>query len=128
MLRLLLVGAGGAVGAIARFGLGLLVQKVWAAAFPLGTLLVNVLGCLAIGALAPLLEGDPPRLGEGGRLFLVVGFLGGFTTFSAFGFETWSLARRDLGAQALLYAGASLVLGLGAVWAGRALSGPFLRP
>jgi CrcB protein len=114
MRDLLWVAAGGALGSAARFGLGLLVRRLWPSGFPVGTLLVNVLGCLVIGALVPSLQ----RLGEGGRLFVVVGILGGFTTFSAFGLETLQLAQRGAWGAAAAYVAASLVLGLGAVWVG----------
>ena len=123
MQNVLLVAAGGALGSVSRFGLGLLVRRLWPSEFPLATLLANVLGCLVIGALVPVLE----RLGEGGRLFVLVGLLGGFTTFSAFGLETFQLARREAWGLAAAYVAASLLFGLGAVWAGRGLSAAFLK-
>jgi len=78
---------------------------------------VNVLGCLAIGGVLHLVE-DRSMLGPGARLFLAIGVLGGFTTFSSFGWETLELMRQDRWAPALLNAGGNLFLGLGAVWAG----------
>jgi CrcB protein len=91
---LLLVGGGGFLGSVARYLLSSAVGAGAAArtSFPVGTLAVNVLGCLVIGALA----GFGARTGawtEGARLFLFTGVLGGFTTFSAFGYETFALAR-----------------------------------
>jgi len=91
------------------------------AAFPWGTLLVNVLGCLVMGGLIPFFVGESPRLGERARLFLGVGILGGFTTFSAFGLETWSLISRGRSGLAAAYVATSVVLGLAAVWAGRGI-------
>ncbi len=114
MPRILLVALGGAIGAAVRYALSTLLQKP--GGFPFGTLAVNVLGCLAIGIL--LGKG----LGEGTRAFLVPGILGGFTTFSAFGAETMTLWQSGATGLALTNAGASLVLGLGAVWAGQRLA------
>ncbi len=121
-MRVLLVGLGGFVGSILRYWMSGFAQnatpKTW---FPVGTLLVNVIGCLAIGALAQLGEArgflTPDR-----RALLVVGFLGGFTTFSAFASETTN-ALRD-GAMAIAFANVLLSVGLclGAVWVGRLLA------
>ena len=119
MIKVLLVGAGGFLGAIARYGLGGLVQDRAGATFPLGTLVVNVVGCFVIGLVSELAE-TRGFLTPESRAFLVIGVLGGFTTFSAFGNETLNLLReRDLalaGANVLL----NVVLALGAVWLGRA--------
>ena len=84
--------------------------------FPLGTLIVNVLGCLLIGIVGGYTEhtANSPHV----RLFLMAGFLGGFTTFSAFGYETLALMRGDALGLALIYAGLSVILCLGAVWFG----------
>jgi CrcB protein len=119
MGNVLLVGLGGFLGSIARYWIGGLAQARFGPGFPWGTLVVNVLGCFAIGALSQLAESRislPPEA----RALLVVGFLGGFTTFSAFGNDTFDLFRSG----ELLLAGSnialSLVLTLGAVWAGRA--------
>jgi len=89
--------------------------------FPWGTLLVNVTGCFAIGFLAALADERGP-LGPTGRLFWMVGVLGGFTTFSTFGYETFALAREGSHALALGNTLAQIVLGLGAVWAGVVLA------
>lgn len=122
---LLWVGAGGFLGAILRYLLGGWVQRLTpAASFPTGTLAVNVLGCLAIGLVAGLVE-MRHGLGPGVRLFLLVGLLGGFTTFSSFACETLDLARTGgagtLG-LALANVGLQVVLGLAAAWAGLALT------
>jgi fluoride exporter len=86
-----------------------------------GTLAVNVLGCLVIGFLGGLAEARQVLTPEG-RLFLMLGFLGGFTTFSSFGYETLSLARGGEGTRALVNVALHLVLGLSAVVAGQQLS------
>ena len=91
---LLLIGSGGFLGSIARYLLSTAVGAgtVGRTAFPTGTLAVNVLGCFAIGALAAFGARTSPWT-ESGRLFLFTGVLGGFTTFSAFGLETFAMAR-----------------------------------
>ena len=119
MVKLLLVGAGSFLGGIARWTLSGLVHRWAGAGFPWGTLAVNVAGCFAIGAVLHLVE-DRSLLGPDARLFLVVGILGGFTTFSAFGWETFELLRSNQLGLALLNAGGSVAGGLAAVWLGRA--------
>ena len=120
MKEALLVGAGGFLGSIMRYGLGR-----WAAAMapgfpiPAGTLLVNVAGCFVIGLLFRLAEAQ--QWPGAWRWFLFTGILGGFTTFSAFGLETFNLLRAGQTGPALLNIAAQLLLGLGAVWAGYAL-------
>ncbi|KAA0239819.1 fluoride efflux transporter CrcB, partial [bacterium] len=83
---------GAIIGAPLRYFLQGRVQELSGTTFPWGTLAVNVTGCLAIGLLATLAE-DRDLLGREGRLFLLVGFLGSYTTFSAYGWETHSLLR-----------------------------------
>lgn len=115
---MLLVGLGGFLGAIARYKLGGLVLHMTAQGrFPFSTLTVNVLGCLVAGVLAGL-AARHHAFGPDTRLFLFTGLLGGFTTFSAFGLEAVHLIRRGDMAMAALYAGASVVLGITAVWLG----------
>ena len=118
MQHILIVGLGGFIGSIARYKLGELIFHMTAQGrFPFGTLAVNVLGCLVVGVLAGFAERHN-LFGQELRLFLFTGLLGGFTTFSAFGLETVHLIRRgDLGIAAL-YVGASVVLGIAAVWLG----------
>ena len=118
MRDLLLVGAGGFVGAIARHAMGgWLMALATQPRFPFGTLAVNVLGCALIGVFAAFAEAIPSLNGPA-RLLLVTGVLGGFTTFSAFGLETLLMLRRGDTALAAAYVAASLVLGLVAVWIG----------
>jgi CrcB protein len=98
----------GGLGAVARTLLAGAIQVRTGDGFPFGTLTVNVLGCLAIGMLATLAE-EHSGLPDSVRLPLVVGFLGGFTTFSAFGLETWQLASDGAAAMALTNAAVSVV-------------------
>ncbi|MFN3484312.1 MAG: fluoride efflux transporter FluC, partial [Planctomycetota bacterium] len=86
--------------------------------FPWGTFVVNVTGCWAMGGLMYLFK-DRGLLGPGHRLFLMVGLVGGYTTFSSFGYESDALMRQGHPAMETLYAVASAVFGLAAVWAGR---------
>jgi CrcB protein len=122
MLRVLLVGAGGFLGAILRYLVGGWVHDVLDNAwFPYGTLVVNVAGCLLIGFLAGLAE-NRLIFGAETRLFLFVGILGGFTTFSSFAYETLSLARDAQNLAAAINVLAQVSLGLAGVWIGNTLS------
>ena len=113
MQHVLLVALGGAIGSVARFGVGVALARSLGLAFPWGTLAVNVIGGLAMGALAARVGPD----NENVRLLVGTGLLGGFTTFSAFSLETVRLMEHQPG-HAALYAAASLVLSVGACWAG----------
>lgn len=118
MKQMLLVGLGGFIGSIARYQLGGVIlhhSADWR--FPLSTFCINVSGCLVIGALAALAE-HLNCFSPGVRLFLFTGVLGGFTTFSAFGYEGVFLLRRGEIAVAAAYAGFSVVCGFAAVWLG----------
>ena len=118
MKDFLAVGMGGFLGAIARYSTGILVDRFFpSAVFPYATLMVNVVGCLLIGLLGGLMSNaqlTSPTL----QLFLIVGLLGGFTTYSAFGYQTLALAHEGRIVLSLLNVGAHLVLGLGAVLVG----------
>ena len=120
MLQVLAIGFGGFLGTLARFGLSGLVHKHFDGSFPLGTLVINVLGCLVIGMLMYFID-DRSLFGPTARLFLTIGLLGGFTTFSSFGYETVELLRDGNYRSAVINVGGNVVLGLGAVWGGRAL-------
>ena len=113
MMQVLLVALGGAVGSVARYGVGIAAARWFGLAFPWGTLAVNVVGGLAMG----LLDARVGQEGENLRLLLGVGLLGGFTTFSAFSLETVRLMEHQPG-LAMLYVAASLLLGVGACWLG----------
>ncbi len=120
MSKILIVGLGGFLGSIARYGLQGLVQRRMNSPFPFGTLAVNVLGCLAIGVVIHLVE-DRSMVGPNGRLFVAVGILGGFTTFSTFGYETYELLKDGDFLRGAMNAACSVFLGLLAVWVGRTL-------
>lgn len=106
------------VGAVMRYLVGRGVFAATGAAwFPYGTLTVNIAGCLLIGLLAGFAEARQ-ALSPETRAFLLVGLLGGFTTFSAFGLETVSLVRQGEIAAGLGNIALQLVLGLAAVWIG----------
>ena len=126
MQHYLMVGAGGFLGATCRYGITLLITKLGTAVFPWATLTANVVGCLLIGALMPM-AGEKPLLEENGRLFFVVGILGGFTTFSAFGYETVLLLKRGSGVMAGTYVVCSVLAGLAAVWLGRLISAAVIK-
>jgi CrcB protein len=115
--RTLVVGTGGFLGAAARYLLGGLVYRWLPATFPWATFLINVTGCFGIGFLAVLAE-ERMVLGPAARLFLMVGVLGGYTTFSTFGYETTALLRDGSVGAAALNALGQVVLGLLAVWGG----------
>ena len=122
LINAALVGAGGFVGAMARFGVNTLTYRnAIFAGFPYGTLIVNMLGCLMIGVAVGLIE---TRQGYGPefRLFVIVGLLGGFTTWSAFGLETFALLREADYIKAIANVLVQVVLGLALVWAGYALA------
>lgn len=122
MLKLLLIGAGGFIGSVLRYLLSGAAQTMsQSIMFPYGTLTVNMLGCLCIGVLAELSE-NRGLLNADTKAFVIVGILGGFTTFSAFGNETLSLIRSGEPSLALMNVGAHIVLGLGAVWLGYTLA------
>ena len=116
--QILYVGLGGFIGSALRFLLGGLVQRLAPmGGFPIGTLAVNVLGCLAIGLLGGLAD-QRQVLDVGQRLFLMVGVLGGFTTFSSFALETLGLVQDGAMVKAMLNCVLQLVLGLAAAVAG----------
>jgi fluoride exporter len=121
MGNVLLVGIGGFIGSVLRYVLSGLVQE-WTKRddFPVGTLAVNVIGCLVIGLLSQLAEARG-ALSPETRAFVIIGILGGFTTFSSFGNETMNLWRDGEAFWALVNVASQLVLGLGAVWLGRVL-------
>ena len=106
-MTVLLVAVAGAAGSVARYAVGLAGQRYLGERFPYGTLAVNLVGCLAIGLLMVLFEARQldPRI----RVAVVGGFLGGFTTYSAFAYETLALAERRSAAAAALYAGATVI-------------------
>ena len=115
------IALGGALGSVARFVTVTASNRLIGTSFPFGTLLVNVLGSFAIGFIATIMLRKYADA-ESARYFLTTGFLGGFTTFSAFSLELLQLMQGGETALALLYILASIVLGLLAVFAGFALA------
>ena len=116
-MKFLWIAAGGAAGAILRYLVGGWGQSLTRGEFPLGTLVVNVLGCFAIGVCAAVLVG-PVLVREEFRFAVMIGLLGAFTTFSTFGLETYALASDGQRLLALLNVALSNVVGLVAVWIG----------
>jgi CrcB protein len=122
MNKIFLVGAGGAVGSMLRYWFsGLVQQWTQSAAFPFGTLAVNLIGCLIIGFLSELADLRGVFTAET-RALLFIGVLGGFTTFSTFSNETMNFMRDSEAWPAFLNIGTHLVLGLAAVWLGRTIA------
>ena len=118
MQTLLLVAAGGGTGAVLRYLLGVQATRALGHGWPYGTLTANVVGGLLMGVLAGwlALRGGPD--GEKWRVLLGVGFLGGFTTFSAFSLETALMIERRAWGEAFAYSLGSVVLSVAALFAG----------
>jgi len=115
----LAVGAGGALGAMARHGLNHLIhQRTLTSTFPLGIFLVNVGGSVIIGVLAGLLSSQRLQWESHTRTFVIVGILGGFTTFSSFSLDTITLMRAGHHAQAFWNVLGQVGLSLLGAWAG----------
>ncbi|MFD1744405.1 fluoride efflux transporter CrcB [Rhizobium helianthi] len=117
MLNILLVAAGGAFGSICRYLTGLLMTRLFGTAFPWGTITVNIVGSFAIGFLTELVARKFNASMEM-RLLLVVGILGGFTTFSSFSLDTVALLERGATMPAVIYVLASVLVSLTATFAG----------
>jgi len=115
--KLVYIGLGGGCGAICRYGLAGLAQHIGGAGFPAGTLLVNCAGCLLAGLLNAAFLG-PALLSDELRMAVLVGFLGGMTTFSTFGWETFSLANDGSGWSAVINLLLNNTLALTSVWLG----------
>lgn len=122
MVKLLWVGAGGFLGAISRYIVSGLIYRVFGKGwFPLGTLAVNVIGCLLIGFLSGIAE-DRQIFSPELRLLVFIGILGGFTTFSTFGYEIFSFTRDGQIVSSMVNLFLHIGLGLGAVWFGFSIS------
>jgi CrcB protein len=119
MHNILIVGIGGFIGSILRYMISGYVQNLsQSISFPYGTLSVNIIGCLFIGIISQLVELQIGITAET-RLFLMVGILGGFTTFSAFGNEALNILQDQRVFLSLMYIGSHLFIGLFAVYLGR---------
>ena len=117
MIQILAIAGCGAVGAVARFLVSTGVYRLFGRDFPWGTLAVNVFGSFGMGLLFVLLL-ERSLIGPEARAAILVGFLGSFTTFSTFSLETLTLVEQGEMLRALLNVAASLLLCVGACWAG----------
>lgn len=116
-----LIGFGGAIGSVLRYLTAVMVNKYYASAFPLATFITNVLGCFLIGLIVGLLE-KTQMTNSDLKWFLITGFCGGYTTFSAFGYENIGLFQNNNSGIAFIYMGLSVIFGLFAVWLGLLLT------
>lgn len=116
MKLLLVIGTGSFIGGVLRFLISQFIQTKASVGFPFGTLGVNLAGCLLIGLVYGLVVQG--KINDDWRLFLATGILGGFTTFSAFSYETVSLLRDGQLVYSFAYIAASVLLGLGATFVG----------
>jgi fluoride exporter len=121
MKDILVVGAGGFLGAIARYAVAMFVAAFWSRDFPLGTFLINVSGSLILGFFAAFVA-ERADLDPAWRQFVAVGFLGAYTTFSTFEYETHRLVVAGSGLWAITNVVASVLAGYGAVRLGEALA------
>jgi CrcB protein len=120
--RYLLVLAGAGLGGVARYAAGTWISVRFGGRFPLGTCIVNVTGSFLVGVLMTLLtERFQPH--PNWRLFLVVGVLGGYTTFSAFEYEAWQAVRSGAPWMGLSYLVGSVLFGYAGVWLGAVVAG-----
>jgi len=117
---LLIIGSGGFLGSISRYLVGKFFQEMTLTTFPLGTLIVNLSGCFLIGLIYGLTE-RTSWINHEWRMFLVVGFCGGFTTFSSFASENIGLLRDEELLYFFLYTGISVFAGFFLTWLGQLL-------
>lgn len=121
MQKYLLIAIGGALGSIARFWVGSTISGRLGIRFPYGTLVVNLTACLVIGFTLTYM-GKRVDMNPAWRFFFPIGFIGAYSTFSTYEWETLSTMRSGAFLLAALYAGSSLILGLVAVWAGSSMA------
>ena len=117
MLGFVWVALGGAMGSVTRYGVTIGSSRLFGEGFPSGTLIVNVIGSFAMGLVMALLARKFAD-NEAARLFLTTGFLGGFTTFSAFSLDVFNLMQRGESGVAVIYVLVSVVLSILAVFGG----------
>jgi CrcB protein len=120
-VNVLLIAIGGAIGSVGRYFLSALVLRLTHSAFPFGIFAVNALGCVIFGVIAGAAERRVP-LSFDARAFLLVGVLGGFTTFSTFAFDSVSLMRDGRWSLTLLNMIGQVVVGVAALWGGMMLA------
>lgn len=121
MYPYLLVAVGGAIGSVARYGAGVLVGQAWKDSFPLATMLINIVGSAAMGLFIGYITRFTPSWQADARLFVAVGILGGFTTFSSFSLDAIAMLERGDVGQALLYILVSVIIGIAALYGGLVL-------
>ena len=121
MLRVLFIGLAGLAGTLCRYWLSGVLARRYGETFPAGTLAVNVAGCFLIGFLFYMFQ-ERYVVGQTARTVVLIGFLGGFTTFSSYGLQTFTLLRDGEFAYAAANVFASNLLGLLMVWGGYALA------
>ena len=121
-MNLFLIAIGGAIGSVARSLLSTFALRATGSLFPVGTFVVNVVGCLIFGAIVGAAQ-QRFVLSPEARAFLLVGILGGFTTFSSYAFETFGLVRDGQFLAATLNVVGQVVVGLVAFWLGFAIGG-----
>ncbi|GAB1475082.1 fluoride efflux transporter CrcB [Bacteroidota bacterium] len=114
---LIIIGAGGFVGSIARYLTSKYIQDNLSFSFPVGTLIVNISGCFILGVIYGLMERGE-ILSQESRLFLTIGFCGGFTTFSSFAFENVLILRDGNFMQSALYISLSVFAGILSLYIG----------
>ncbi|HEX8087916.1 MAG TPA: fluoride efflux transporter CrcB [Blastocatellia bacterium] len=117
MGRYIAVALGGALGAVARYWVGNVVEEWFPTRFPLGTLIINVSGSFILGFFLTLVS-ERMSIDANWQLPVVVGFVGAYTTFSTFEYETFKLLEAGSGVGGLMNVIVSLTLGFGAVWGG----------
>jgi len=125
LITYVMVGAGGFIGANARFILGRWASQKWGTAFPIGTLIINLAGCFILGLFATV--ANRLALNDYWRLLVAVGFVGAFTTFSTFEYETFELMRQANLLRAAANAFGSLIFGFVAVFLGVVVARVLLR-
>jgi len=124
--KFLIVGCGGFFGAISRYALSGLVHRWFDGRFPYGTILVNIIGSFLLGFLMYLVQ-TKAALGPGPRLFLTIGLLGAFTTYSTFAYESYELLLGQRYTAAAVNILMHLIIGIGAVWGAIIFAKTFIK-